>query len=103
MVAIVKKYEDMSKKELIALLKTREAGQYAEPDGNGSPEQSGNMLQVMQGSPERSQSNCIDFYDFAPIGFVIFDTRGVIREINLTGAEMIGRDRSLLLNTPFIS
>jgi PAS domain S-box-containing protein len=38
----------------------------------------------------------LDFYDFAPIGFFILNTSGVIMQVNLTGAELLGVERSCL-------
>ncbi|HXE98100.1 MAG TPA: PAS domain S-box protein [Dongiaceae bacterium] len=51
---------------------------------------------------ELSRNKYAELYDFAPIGYFTFDTHGVIREVNLTGAELLGIERSLLANTPFI-
>jgi PAS domain S-box-containing protein len=39
-----------------------------------------------------------DLYDFAPVGYFSVDEQGRILEANLTGATMLGIDRSLLIN-----
>jgi PAS domain S-box-containing protein len=38
-----------------------------------------------------------DLYDFAPVGYLSLDKQGVIHEINLTGASMLGKERKYLL------
>ena len=43
-----------------------------------------------------------DLYDFAPVGYVTLDPQGLILEVNLTGAGLLGASRELLLRTPFI-
>jgi PAS domain S-box-containing protein len=50
---------------------------------------------------EASRDRYADLYDFAPIGYTTFDEKGHIREINLTGATILGRERSRLLGTLF--
>jgi PAS domain S-box-containing protein len=42
-----------------------------------------------------------DLYDFAPTGYFSLDERGRILDVNLTGAAMLGVERSLLLNQCF--
>ena len=39
-----------------------------------------------------------DLYDFAPVGYFSLNEKGVILEVNLTGANMLGADRSRLTN-----
>ncbi|MEJ2642593.1 MAG: ATP-binding protein [Desulfosarcinaceae bacterium] len=41
----------------------------------------------------QSQRKYLDLFDFAPIGYFLVDTMGVLQEINLTGARMIDRSR----------
>jgi len=50
---------------------------------------------------EASRSRYADLYDFAPTGYLTFDKDGLIREVNLTGAGLLGEDRQRLINKPF--
>jgi PAS domain S-box-containing protein len=59
-------------------------------------------LQRMQAEMEKSRSKYSDLYDFAPIGYFILDKKGMILEVNITGASMVGIERNFLLNQPFI-
>ena len=43
-----------------------------------------------------------DLYDFAPVGYVTLDPHGLIVEVNLTGARLLGAPRNVLLQKPFI-
>ncbi len=42
-----------------------------------------------------------ELYDRTPNGYVTLDEKGVIREINLPGAQLLGKERSSLLGKPF--
>lgn len=50
---------------------------------------------------EISLARYAELYDFAPVGYFTFDARGRIREANLTGANLLGIERRLLLHQPF--
>ncbi len=50
---------------------------------------------------EESRSRYSDLYDFAPIGYFTFDKNGLIIEVNLTGANILGVERGFLINKPF--
>lgn len=43
----------------------------------------------------------IDLYDFTPIGYFTLTQAGEIIRLNLSGAEMLGKERSLLQNSHF--
>ena len=51
---------------------------------------------------EEARDRYADLYDFAPVGYLTLDLRGCIREINLTGAGMLGRERAQVLGKPLI-
>ncbi|HYD50146.1 MAG TPA: ATP-binding protein [Terriglobales bacterium] len=46
---------------------------------------------------EAALSRYSDLYEFAPIGYLILDPSGSIRELNLTAAEMLGGERSRIV------
>ena len=50
---------------------------------------------------ESSRNKYALLYDFAPVGYFSFDRNGSIRTVNLTGANLLGLDRSLLINRQF--
>jgi formate hydrogenlyase transcriptional activator len=52
---------------------------------------------------ELSHNKYLELYDFAPIGYFTFDAHGLIEEVNLTGAQMLGIERGSLLKRPFSS
>ena len=50
---------------------------------------------------EASRNRYSYLYDFAPIAYFTFNSRGQILEVNLTGAGMLGVERTRLINTHF--
>jgi len=50
---------------------------------------------------EETRDRYVDFYDFAPVGYLTLDGDAMIDEINLTGATLLGEERSKLLHCPF--
>src|SRR6185295_18689744 len=51
---------------------------------------------------EVSRNGYLNLYDFAPTGYITLDEKGCIREMNLTGAAMLARDRTRLIGKPFV-
>jgi PAS domain S-box-containing protein len=52
---------------------------------------------------EWSRNRYVELYDSAPIGYVTLDLSGIITEINLTGAQMLGYPVKRLVGRPFLS
>jgi PAS domain S-box-containing protein len=50
---------------------------------------------------EESRNKYMDLYDFASIGYFSFDRNGLILEVNLAGADLLGVERANLLKAPF--
>jgi len=88
-------------------------------DGAGVPAEDGNALihelrthQIeleMQNEELRrteaelseSRSHYASLYDFAPVGYVTINHKGLVKQINLTLAGMLGAERCALLNQSF--
>ena len=58
-------------------------------------------LRSAQEEVEFSRNKYLELYDFAPVGYFTFDAHGLIREVNLTGAHLLGIERQMLVNKPF--
>ncbi|MCX5743629.1 MAG: ATP-binding protein [Proteobacteria bacterium] len=58
-------------------------------------------LRDAQEALEQSRDRYAELYDFVPIAYFTFDRQGVILEVNLTGATLVGRDRAQLIGLPF--
>ena len=58
-------------------------------------------LRHSQSEIEASRKKYFDLYDLAPIGYVTLDRNGLIREINLTGAKLLGREKRYLMGSRF--
>jgi len=54
-------------------------------------------LRRVQTELEESRDQYIDFYDFAPVGYLTLDDKGRISKINLTGAALLGVERNKLI------
>lgn len=58
------------------------------------------QLLKAQGELEEARDRFADLYDFAPVGYLTLDFNGVITEINLVGASLLGRPRTFLIKLP---
>src|SRR5258708_21749298 len=110
----MKKYAQMTKADLIRRIKALEK---AAPAAGGALERERLLheLQVHQTELETqnrelreaqmlvevSRDRYADLYDFAPVGYVTLDDKGIIRGINLTAAGMFGVERTRLLGIHF--
>ena len=58
-------------------------------------------LQQSRAEVEAILGQYTDLYDFAPVGYFTLDRDGTIRQVNLTGARLLGVERSRLVNRRF--
>lgn len=59
------------------------------------------QLRQSQIALEKSRDRYMDFYDFAPVGYLTLTESGMIAEVNLTGAKQLGVERSKLQHHRF--
>jgi diguanylate cyclase (GGDEF)-like protein/PAS domain S-box-containing protein len=55
-------------------------------------------LRQTQHALEESRDRYIDLYEFAPVGYLTLNVDGMITEINLTGATLLGWERNKLIH-----
>lgn len=58
-------------------------------------------LRDKQQELELARDKYADLYEFAPVGYLTLDDKGVIRGINLTATKLLGYNRNQLLGKPF--
>ncbi|MBW1784066.1 MAG: PAS domain S-box protein [Deltaproteobacteria bacterium] len=58
-------------------------------------------LRRVQLELEEARNRYADLYDFAPAGYVTISDKGIILEVNLTMADMLGTGRASLIGRPF--
>jgi PAS domain S-box-containing protein len=58
-------------------------------------------LRQVHGQLEAAHKRYAHLYDTAPVGYTSLSQQGIIHEINVTAAEMLGHDRQTLIGTPF--
>jgi PAS domain S-box-containing protein len=51
---------------------------------------------------EETRDRYIRLYDSAPNGYCTLDRNGIVREINLIGAALLGRSRSVVVGSPLL-
>ena len=59
------------------------------------------QLRQAQIALEESRDRYVDIYEFAPVGYLALTDTGMIGEINLTGAKLLGMERKKLLRRRF--
>jgi PAS domain S-box-containing protein len=60
-------------------------------------------LRQKQAELEASRDRYVDLYDFAPVGYFTLNANGMIEEINLAAAKLLGMEREDLLHRRFTS
>lgn len=57
-------------------------------------------LRRVQKELELSRNSYAELYDFAPIGYFTLDVQGLIRKVNLAGAQLLGQECRQIENKP---
>lgn len=58
-------------------------------------------LREAQQRLEEVRDQYTDLFDFAPIGYLVLNEKAIIKNINLTGCDLLGIERSLVIGKPF--
>ena len=58
-------------------------------------------LQLAKERAEMAVEKYTELYDFAPMGYFTLSIDGAIKELNLCGARILGKERSRLINNSF--
>ena len=58
-------------------------------------------LQRAQAQAQEALEKYLDLFDFAPVGYFLWDEEGKILEVNLAGAAMLGLDRITAIGKRF--
>ena len=61
------------------------------------------QLREAQQQLEETRDRYANLYDYAPVGYMTLDEHGVVLEINLTGAGLLGMERFNIVGQPFAS
>lgn len=64
-------------------------------------EMQGDELRDAQQDLLKARDKYVDLYDFAPVGYITLNGKGIILEANLTAATLLGVARSTLVGMPF--
>jgi PAS domain S-box-containing protein len=64
-------------------------------------ERQSRALRAAEQALAHSRDRYARLFDLAPLGYVVFDAQGHIKEINLAAARMLGRPRATLTEAPF--
>ena len=55
-------------------------------------------LRRIQNELEKSRDKYTNLYDFSPVGYFTISEKGIISEVNLTGAVMLGTERKKIIS-----
>ncbi len=59
-------------------------------------------LRIAQQELQASRDNYFDFYNFSPVGYFTFDEKGLMLDLNLTSATMLGVEKQKLIRKKFL-
>lgn len=60
-------------------------------------------LKRIRNELEAALQNYTELYEFAPVGYFSLDSRGIIHQVNLSAAQLVGTERGLLMGKALVS
>jgi PAS domain S-box-containing protein len=108
---MAKRRNRMTRAELLEELRRHDAGEVAEAMRRSifqlqvfreEVTQQNEELIDAQRRLERARDRFADLYDSAPVGYLTVDASGVVEEINLTGARLLGQERERIVGNPLL-
>lgn len=91
-----RRYAEMSRSDLLREIHAVQAALGVE-----GPLQQSQLVEAQQ-ALEESRGRYADLFDFVPVGYLTMDSAGVIAEINLAAAALLGTERSKLIGDPML-
>lgn len=105
-------YENLSREDLIHMLSGSGSPLQVDEENNAQAllqnlqlhqielEIQNRDLRETQQALEETRDRYAQLYDFAPVGYLTLDRNGIIQNINLTAAALLGRERLTVLKKP---
>ncbi|MDR3666109.1 MAG: histidine kinase dimerization/phosphoacceptor domain -containing protein [Ignavibacteriaceae bacterium] len=93
-------YSQLGKKQLIEIIKNYESKRF--DDSSEELLLKNTKLKKMQSLLEQSRDLYANLYDYSPVGLITLDNKGIIKDINITLASMLGIERKHIPGTPFV-
>ena len=115
-VPLLPELEKMSKQELQEIIRSLDGRIYTQSDLDNVEhlthelqvhqielEMQNRELREAQQEIELARDRYADLYDFAPVSYMSCDSKGIIKNINLTGAKMLDLPRANILDRAFFN
>ena len=105
---MARRYEKMTKKELMERVRALEMLRLdvellKEGRSPGRPAWADSMAdREVSELIQRDWKRYRELYEYAPVPYVTLERNGMILDINLIAARLLGRTRSALIRTPFV-
>jgi|GEM_PF-1273355 len=90
----IENIEQMSQQQLLELIAELQ-------DRQAELEQQNETHRLTQQELEKLRDKYFELYEFAPVGYLSVDNKGLIKEANFTAAKLLNTERQFLINVAF--